>query len=921
MRFILNALLTLSFLFIFNDLSFSQNCNLLSNYSDTLCHNISSYQIAVINYNLLMYDSNSDTVKDDYWTNENGDTVIEVSIDTTSTFYYIAVNTSDDCRDTATLTINIGFLDGENSTISIVEDQIGSSLIILGSLNKQISNCNTCNFTWFYNVNRDSTILDSTRFSGQLEVFCLIENTYCSNFIDVDLITVPKNGSPAWTFSTRYLCSNDVHDLKPYIKGDVGGIFSVNGETIENGVISNWNRGSYSVRYTVGNSYHDQTIIINGTTMEFEKDTARICLGDTIDLLNKFGLSDYSTHSFNTSDQHFLDDTLYIGNYLNDTVITIESYLENTCAQDSFTFYLNIDNYDFNSLEDTKTFCSTNDSIDLISLYSLGSMIYNNFESQETFLHRGRYLDLSTFSKNELFTIEITVNDGCKTSITNPLFKLLTNELEKSIDSTLLCREDSLFIESTFELEGFNLRAVNLSDNHYFDSIFINTSDSNYNVTIKTEVSNQCAQDTIGLFVDFIYNDFSNHYDTTTFCNTKDSINLASRFEIENLPTNEFNPLNGDDFVINQKYLDLNALKSDTIFRIEINVNDGCTSSRINSPFRVLLTKLNDIDTTVLCLGDSIDLIQFHDLSNYSFSAIDSNQGYFINGGYLSNQTNDTVITVQSIATGTCMNDTIKFNINHLNLTFEYEIDTIYYCASLDTIDLVKDFGFEHLVSSVFYSNDPWMKDHRYLDLGAVDTNLVFDVIIQVNDGCASENFDNPFKMIDENFELDKETMKTNNCFSRVIDLVDFFELDQFNNPIILHSSPMITSNQYLIVDSSIYFDSLITLDIQVEGHCSFDTVQISFIISNCFTSSEMIHTDGISNTSSNWDVYPNPSNGTLYIPIKGSVSVYNLAGKLMLTELQSEAGLININDLDEGFYFIQVRNKDQFIISRFLKF
>jgi hypothetical protein len=61
-------------------------------------------------------------------------------------------------------------------------------------------------------------------------------------------------------------------------------------------------------------------------------------------------------------------------------------------------------------------------------------------------------------------------------------------------------------------------------------------------------------------------------------------------------------------------------------------------------------------------------------------------------------------------------------------------------------------------------------------------------------------------------------------------------------------------------------------------------------------------------------NLYPNPTSGELRIntPISGMLNLYNLEGKLLISEkvLADQINTLNLVNLSEGIYFIAIENE-----------
>jgi hypothetical protein len=78
------------------------------------------------------------------------------------------------------------------------------------------------------------------------------------------------------------------------------------------------------------------------------------------------------------------------------------------------------------------------------------------------------------------------------------------------------------------------------------------------------------------------------------------------------------------------------------------------------------------------------------------------------------------------------------------------------------------------------------------------------------------------------------------------------------------------------------------------------------------------------------FELYPNPTNGVLFIKTKKSsketttINLIDLSGKILLSEtnvIQSNSAYqINITDLPRGAYFLQLNNNEQRIIKKVIK-
>jgi uncharacterized protein (TIGR02145 family) len=74
--------------------------------------------------------------------------------------------------------------------------------------------------------------------------------------------------------------------------------------------------------------------------------------------------------------------------------------------------------------------------------------------------------------------------------------------------------------------------------------------------------------------------------------------------------------------------------------------------------------------------------------------------------------------------------------------------------------------------------------------------------------------------------------------------------------------------------------------------------------------------------TLNNVEIFPNPANTILYfrnISEKAIVSIYNLHGKVMLKK-QVDNGQIDISNLEDGTYFIKLKDKKNTVMKKFVK-
>ena len=88
---------------------------------------------------------------------------------------------------------------------------------------------------------------------------------------------------------------------------------------------------------------------------------------------------------------------------------------------------------------------------------------------------------------------------------------------------------------------------------------------------------------------------------------------------------------------------------------------------------------------------------------------------------------------------------------------------------------------------------------------------------------------------------------------------------------------------------------------------------------------------DEINTENFSFGLYPNPTEGFLYIkpdqslPPNTIITIYDLSGKLAHTQefgivLKGSNMLLNINDLDAGTYLLQFQNGEFNTIERFVK-
>jgi hypothetical protein len=71
--------------------------------------------------------------------------------------------------------------------------------------------------------------------------------------------------------------------------------------------------------------------------------------------------------------------------------------------------------------------------------------------------------------------------------------------------------------------------------------------------------------------------------------------------------------------------------------------------------------------------------------------------------------------------------------------------------------------------------------------------------------------------------------------------------------------------------------------------------------------------------------IYPDPSNGLLYIEltdyINANADIYNLKGQLIQSNhLLSKKTEVNIGSLINGYYLLKIKNKEGITVSRFIK-
>lgn len=510
--------------------TYASSCDFLNDHSETICSNSATERISLYDYNNSMYNSLSTEIISKNWISMEGDTLFEVEISKTDSFYFVATN-SDNCTDTSTLTINISYINAANSTQTIPEDSTGSAFVILNNFNENVSDCEFCSFTWIENIATDTTIiLDSIRFNNEKLVYCVVANENCYDTVYIQFYESSAHSDPAWKFTRGYICSNEIIDLKEYITGDLGGAFSYNDKEIVDGIIDNWSAGNYIIRYKIGPNFIDDTITIYSTSIEFENDEFIGCLNDTIDLSSTLGVEKYITSEFFYDSTSHINENNYYFNYEEDTLITVKSYLENQCAQDSFSFNLHLLSSEFTIENDTNYYCISNDTIDLIK--DFGFELYEQaiFFSNDSPIIDNRYLDLSALDTNDIVHPNLRVHTGCSSDTIN----LSLIKIHEVIDaqggkhSTNNCNADTINIHTDFYINrNYEYSFINNDSMYLNDSLilteFVSILDSAFEVAVIAK--GKCAIDTIishltvedcPIFIDFEENQAKSVYPTLT---------------------------------------------------------------------------------------------------------------------------------------------------------------------------------------------------------------------------------------------------------------------------------------------------------------------------------------------------------------------------------------------------------------------
>ena len=67
-------------------------------------------------------------------------------------------------------------------------------------------------------------------------------------------------------------------------------------------------------------------------------------------------------------------------------------------------------------------------------------------------------------------------------------------------------------------------------------------------------------------------------------------------------------------------------------------------------------------------------------------------------------------------------------------------------------------------------------------------------------------------------------------------------------------------------------------------------------------------------------NIYPNPTSGLVYVDVESSfdVVIYNYQGQVV-KKLYGNNDYIDMSDLNEGMYFVEVKTKDNVIVKKVL--